>query len=85
MSLPEGLKLDLALKILSPGDGLKVGQLVRWSDCQGGHIPRFHCTICHERLFQITQETATVNYECDMEMQRKPVNRACCTVTLREW
>ncbi len=26
-------------------DGQKVVQLVRWSDCQGGHIPRFHCTL----------------------------------------
>ena len=24
-------------------DGQKVVQLVRWSDYQGGHIPRFHC------------------------------------------
>ncbi len=23
----------------------KSGLFVRWSDCQGGHIPRFHCTM----------------------------------------
>ncbi len=22
----------------------KSGPISRWSDCQGGHIPRFHCT-----------------------------------------
>ncbi len=25
-------------------DGQKVVQLVRWSDCQDGQIPRFHCS-----------------------------------------
>ncbi len=37
-------------------DGQKVVWLVRWSDCQGGHISRFHC------IYLVQRGVFTVNY-----------------------
>ncbi len=45
-----GLIIKVVIRNLKR-DGQKVVQLVRWSDCQGGHIPRFHCIFAGPEIF----------------------------------